>query len=205
MEKEEFQRVAIAAIDGLFGFASALTNDPSVADEIVGASYATFVIEEPFEFSSAADVRLRLLQIVCEQYQVRRGDVLSRPTPLEQAIASGGGQASTANEGCSPGLGSQTPACYDLSALDWEQAGARLSQVIGALPLPYRAVFLLWGEGLKYQQIADVLNLSQETVKRRLYRSRMMVSTGLGQFASDWTIPIRPATPPADAVDSGEV
>jgi RNA polymerase sigma-70 factor, ECF subfamily len=60
-------------------------------------------------------------------------------------------------------------------ALSSEQQGRRLLTAIQRLPLAYAQVVTLTLEGLSYEEIADVLGISESNVGARLTRARTML------------------------------
>jgi RNA polymerase sigma-70 factor, ECF subfamily len=78
------------------------------------------------------------------------------------------------------------PPAWDLSSLDWEYVDDRLKRAVDELPTTYRAILLLWAvEGLKYREIADVIDIPLGTVMSRLYRARMTLSAALADLAKE--------------------
>lgn len=61
------------------------------------------------------------------------------------------------------------------------QLRERLENAIGELPEGYRAAFVLAaGEGLSYQEVAEVLGITVQAVKSRVFRAREMLMLKLG-------------------------
>ena len=177
MEHAELVSRAMAELDAVHRLASQMCTDQGVADDLVHTTFelAFRSVNRPANLTGS-ELRPWLFKLLVDAVKARLGDPLTPPTPLERAMTEAG-----------LGVAGQTPCCYDLSTLDWDGAGGRLAQVLRELPLPYRAVFLLWSvERLRYAQIATTLDLSEAVVRGRLYRARMIVSTQLGQFASEW-------------------
>jgi RNA polymerase sigma-70 factor (ECF subfamily) len=57
----------------------------------------------------------------------------------------------------------------------------RLRKALRSLPGPYRAiVFLREIEGLSTREVAQVMGMSEDTVKTRLHRARLQLQAGLG-------------------------
>ena len=80
---------------------------------------------------------------------------------------------------------------WDLASLDWEQVDERLKAAIEELPAHYREVLLLWAiEGLKYRELAEVLDVALGTVMSRLYRARAILSARLRDMAAEAGIAI---------------
>jgi RNA polymerase sigma-70 factor (ECF subfamily) len=60
----------------------------------------------------------------------------------------------------------------------------RLRQALQALPGPYRAiVFLREMEGLSTREVANVMGISEDSVKTRLHRARVQLQSDLGRGA----------------------
>ena len=79
-----------------------------------------------------------------------------------------------------------------LATLDWEQVDDRLKKAIDQLPEHYRQVLLLWAvEGLKYREVADVLDVPLGTVMSRLYRARAILSEQLAPLAGEHGIRVQ--------------
>jgi DNA-directed RNA polymerase specialized sigma24 family protein len=71
---------------------------------------------------------------------------------------------------------------------DWpqEKLDDRLKAAIDKLPDHYREVLLLWAiEGLKYREVAEVLDVPLGTVMSRLYRARAILSEQLADLAAE--------------------
>ncbi|MEO0715373.1 MAG: sigma-70 family RNA polymerase sigma factor [Planctomycetota bacterium] len=76
-----------------------------------------------------------------------------------------------------PGEGCPT---WSLAGLDWEQVDGSLKRAIDELKPEFRAVLLLWGvEGLKYREIATILEVPIGTIMSRLHRARALVCEAL--------------------------
>jgi RNA polymerase sigma-70 factor (ECF subfamily) len=56
-----------------------------------------------------------------------------------------------------------------------DQQGARLRRAVHSLPLPYRQVVTLMLEGMEYEEMAQVLGISESNVGARLSRARQML------------------------------
>src|SRR5690606_34683081 len=78
---------------------------------------------------------------------------------------------------------------WDLASLDWEYVDDRLKHAIQELPEHYREVLLLWAvEGLKYREIADVLDVPLGTVMSRLYGARTILKQKLTEVEPEQVI-----------------
>jgi len=64
-----------------------------------------------------------------------------------------------------------------------EESRARLEQAVLALPKHYRLVLILRDmEQLDTKEVAEVLEISEDTVKMRLHRARVFVRNALGKY-----------------------
>lgn len=80
----------------------------------------------------------------------------------------------------------EAPPAWDLQSLDWEHVDDRLKEAIEGLPTEQREILLLWGvEGLKYREIAAMMDIPIGTVMSRLHRARKTLSENLEGFARD--------------------
>jgi RNA polymerase sigma factor (sigma-70 family) len=71
------------------------------------------------------------------------------------------------------------PAPDPESGLAQEQSAARLRRAIQGLPVSYRQVVTLTLEGLGYEEIAEVLGISESNVGVRLSRARQILRESL--------------------------
>lgn len=76
--------------------------------------------------------------------------------------------------------------CTPTDGADWEadlqteQSDGDFLEMISCLPERYRSIFLLhYGQGFKTREIAEILDLSENTVKSRLKRGRMSLKSQL--------------------------
>lgn len=87
--------------------------------------------------------------------------------------------------GAEPGPGDSRPA-WNLASFDWEHVDDRLKSAVAGLNAEYREVLLLWGvEGMKYREIALILDVPIGTVMSRLYRARAALIEQLGPLAAE--------------------
>lgn len=78
-----------------------------------------------------------------------------------------------------------TPA-WDLASLDWEHVDERLKAALDELRPEFREVLLLWAvEGLKYREIAGILEVPIGTVMSRLHRARALLTAELQELAEE--------------------
>lgn len=75
---------------------------------------------------------------------------------------------------------------WNLAGLDWERVDDRIKLAIERLRADFREVLLLWAvEGLKYREIAHVLDVPIGTVMSRLHRARATLTEELREVAEE--------------------
>lgn len=78
-------------------------------------------------------------------------------------------------------LPTDLPPSWNLGAQDWDRVDQRLKAAVNAVKLEYRQVLLLWGlGGMKYREIAVLLDVPIGTVMSRLHRARKLLADALG-------------------------
>jgi RNA polymerase sigma-70 factor (ECF subfamily) len=175
MNRDAFRELALAELDSVYRMAMRLARHPDDAADLVQETYLkAFKAEHRFELREAG-VRPWLLKILHNSFYSRVArQKRERPVgdDLPEPVAE--------SEQDSP-----EPA-WDLASLDWEQVDQRLKRAIEELPEHYREPLLLWAvEGLKYREIADVLEVALGTVMSRLHRARGILSAKLSDLAAE--------------------
>lgn len=100
------------------------------------------------------------------------------------------------------GAADAPPPAWDLASLNWEHVDERLKAAIDELSGEHREVLLLWGvEGLKYREIAGILDVPIGTVMSRLHRARRLLADALDEFASEMGVSTSSARSAPDATD----
>lgn len=178
MERQAFRELALAEMDAVYRMAFHLAREPDEAADLVQETYLRALgAEGGFELRERG-VRPWLFKILHNVFYTRMDRARRAPAVVEDLQA-------TAPDDQSDGP------CWDLASLDWEQVDQRLKHAIAELPEHYRVVLLLWAvEGLKYREIADVLDVALGTVMSRLYRARSILSTRLADLAIESGITI---------------
>lgn len=175
MDATEFRRLAMDELEAVHRMAFHLAREPDAAADLVQETYLrAFRAEATFELRDRG-IRPWLFKILHNVFYTKIGRQRRAPTLADDL------QYETA----ASELDSPAPA-WDLASLDWEYVDERLKRAIDELDPRYRDVLLLWAvEGLKYREIADVLDVPLGTVMSRLYRARAILSEGLAQVAED--------------------
>src|SRR5215472_703211 len=151
----EFARLLETEIPRLRRYARALTRDPSRADDLVQSCLARAIAKEHL-WQPGTDLRAWLFTILHNQNvnEVRRS--------VREGVA-------VAVEDAAPVLTMTPNAGPSLQLRDLERA-------ISLLPEEQRQVILLVGlEGMRYEEVAAVLDIPIGTVRSRLSRGREML------------------------------
>ncbi len=172
---DEFRNLAMAEIDAVHRMALHLSRSPDEADDLVQETYlrafrgqGTFTLGE-------RGIRPWLFKILHNAFFTKKDRAKREPILSEDLGNAPGGDR---GDGDGP--------AWDLASLNWEQVDDRLKHAIDDLPEHYRAVLLLWAvEGLKYREIADVLDVPLGTIMSRLFRTRSILAEKLGSLAAE--------------------
>ena len=178
MESTAFRELALAEMDSVYRMAMHLARNPDDASDLVQETYLkAFKSEGRFELRDHG-VRPWLFKILHNNFYTKVKKKNREPTLGDEVI----------NEAQGGALGDvdSPPPAWDLEHLDWEQVDDRLKHAIHDLPDHYREVLLLWAvEGLKYREIAEVLDVALGTVMSRLYRARGILTENLADLAAE--------------------
>ena len=176
MESQAFRELAMAEMDSVFRMAMHLARNPEDASDLVQDTYLkAFKAEARFELREAG-VKPWLFKILHNNFYTRVGRKNREPMLSDDLSYQPG-------KGADP---SEAEPAWDLAHLDWEQVDDRLKRAIHELPEHYREVLLLWAvEGLKYREVAEVLDVPLGTVMSRLYRARSILTESLGGLAAE--------------------
>lgn len=161
---EAFRRAAVACLDGLYGFALALSRDRRTAEDLVQETYA-----RAFAASRKAgpDENLRgwLFTILANVWKNERKR--KRPEPVADVES----LAPSRLEGPETALGRR-------------ELRERLRCALASLPDAFREVVVLrCVEGFSYQEVAAIVGCPAGTVMSRLARARALLRQSLGPLA----------------------
>ena len=175
LETTEFHDLALAELDAVHRMAFHLCRKgDQVADLVQETFLRALKAEASFELRERG-MRPWLFKILHNVFYTKMDRDRRAPTLADDLR----------HEGVASELDNPAPA-WDLSSLDWEQVDGRLKRAIDDLDPRYRDVLLLWAvEGLKYREVADVLDVPLGTVMSRLYRARAILSEQLAEVAAE--------------------
>jgi RNA polymerase sigma-70 factor (ECF subfamily) len=175
IDTQQFRALALAELPVVYRLAMHLARNAPDADDLVQETYArAFKSQDTFKMGETG-VRPWLLKILHNIFltKIKRSRLEPVATDFSNDLAEKRDEdASLAGQA--------------LADLDWEQIDERLKRAIQELPESYRTVFLLSSvEGLKYREVADVLEMPIGTVMSRLYRARTMLLEQLQDLATE--------------------
>jgi RNA polymerase sigma-70 factor (ECF subfamily) len=175
IDRKNFRDLAIAELPAVYRMAFHWTSNGADADDLVQETFLrAFKAEDSFKLGEMG-VRPWLLRILHNAFLTRIKRARLEPVASEMAEEFAERREEDAD------LAGQA-----LADLDWEQVDERLKSAIEELPLTYRTVFLLSAiEGLKYREIAEVLEMPIGTVMSRLFRARTMLLEQLADLAGE--------------------
>jgi RNA polymerase sigma-70 factor (ECF subfamily) len=175
VDSDAFRQLALDEMDAVYRMAFHLARNPEEASDLMQETYLrAFRAEKSFELRERG-VRPWLFKILHNTFYTRIGREQKQPVAAESLDHH---PANAGDDGDAP--------CWDLASLDWEQVDQRLKKAILDLPDHYREVLLLWAvEGLRYREVAEVLDVPLGTVMSRLYRARAILSDQLAALAAE--------------------
>jgi RNA polymerase sigma-70 factor (ECF subfamily) len=175
-----FRELALAELEAVHRMAFHLCHRPEEAADLVQETYLrALAAEKTFELRERG-IRPWLFKILHNVFYTRMGRQKREPTLADDLRFE------------APAAELDEPApCWDLASLDWDQVDDRLKHAIEKLDPRYREVLLLWAvEGLRYREVADVLDVPLGTVMSRLYRARSILSADLAGLAAEHGIAV---------------
>lgn len=177
MNREEFEDLALEHLDAVYRMAMQLSRHPDTASDLVQETYLKALrVADNFQ-ERGGGIRPWLFKILHNVFYSRVAKEQRGPVTSEAMHS----HANTTDIGPD----SPTPA-WDIASLDWEHVDDRLKSAIDDLSIEYREVLLLWGvEGIKYREIADILDVPIGTVMSRLHRARSILAKKLEDFANE--------------------
>ncbi len=184
MDGHDFHKLILAELDAVFRLACHLTRTRQEADDCVQETYLR-ALKSANTFTLAGyGVRPWLFTILHNVIHTRYAKIAREHAVLEDFQ----NQATVAS----------ISEC-DLP-VNWDEIDERLKHAIGQLSVTFREVFLLSAvEGLKYREIAKVIDVPVGTVMSRLSRARAMLVQQLSDLASEQRL--GPASPEDSSAD----
>lgn len=176
MERAEFEASALEHLDAVYRMAYHLSRKAEEADDLVQEVYARAFRPrsiERFEDNSSeggGGMRAWLFAICHNVFYSRIKKQKRQPASVESFF----------EESTTERPPDEPPPQWDGEKLDFDQVDSTLKAAIEELKPDYREVLLMWGvEGLKYREIAAILDVPIGTVMSRLHRARKLLADRL--------------------------
>lgn len=176
LDRREFEAQALEHLDAVYRMAMQLSRRPEDAADLVQETFLKALrASERFE-PKGGGIRPWLFKILRNVFYSRVVREQRGPAASENIHQ---------HASASPGPDESKPA-WDLASMDWEHVDDRLKSAINSLNPEYREVLLLWGvEGMKYREIALIVDVPIGTVMSRLFRARAALVQQLGPLAAE--------------------
>lgn len=177
MDRDRFEKLALEHLDAVYRMAVHLTRDPGEAEDLVQEVYARAFrpgtverFEDHSEDGESGGMRSWLFAITHNVFYTRLKRDKRRPATVDGFYSEEGTERAP----------DEPPPVFDRSGLDWEHVDSRLKGAIDDLRDEYREVLMMWGvDGLKYREIAAILDVPIGTVMSRLHRARKILADKL--------------------------
>jgi len=190
LDRTQFEQLALEHMDAVYRLALQLSRHPDEASDLVQETYLRALrFSNGFE-EKGGGMRSWLFTILHNVFYTRKKREARGPVSVE-AFHEPDEKQLAADE---------APPAWDLRSLNWDHVDERVKKAIEALSPEHREVLLLWGvEGMKYREIAAVMDVPIGTIMSRLHRARAVLSRSLEDLAADrgWTTGRGGSTPAA--------
>lgn len=174
MERQEFEKLALEHLDSVYRMAFHLTRRPDEAEDLVQEVFVRAMrpktIERFEESAGSGGMRSWLFAICHNQFYTRLKKDARRPASVEEFYTASDTERSP----------DEAPPAFDRTEFDWEHIDGRLKAAIDELKPEYREALLMWGiDGLKYREIAAIMDVPIGTIMSRLHRARKLLAERL--------------------------
>lgn len=176
MERNEFEQSALEHLDAVYRMAFHLARNADGAEDLVQEVYARAFRPNAvarFEDNSSeggGGMRAWLFAICHNVFYSK----IKRESRQPRAVEDFFDESSTERPPDEP------PPQWDGERLDFEHVDGTLKAAIEELKPEYREILLMWGvEGLKYREIAAIIDVPIGTVMSRLHRGRKLLADRL--------------------------
>lgn len=190
-QRAEFEELVLPHLDLLLGFALRLTRHRADAEDLLqDALYRAFRGLGGFE--RGTNFKAWMFRILTNAFISRRRSEARAPLLMDIDAAGDAGEERPADD--APDVALMTE--LEDAATDWKRVYAEhveddVKGALDELPTEFRVPLLLSGlGGLRYQEIADVLNIPIGTVMSRLFRARQRLRRSLRDYAVQRGIPV---------------
>lgn len=176
MDRGEFEHLALEQFDALHRMAMQICRRHDEAADLVQETFLRALkAADRFE-DQGQGVRPWMYRILFNTFYTKRKRDHRGPVSVAEFF----------EEESRETLPNEPPPAWDISSFDWDHVDERLKAAVESLKPEYRAVLLLWGvEGMKYREIAEIIEAPLGTVMSRLHRARKLLADALADCAED--------------------
>ncbi len=176
MDRKEFETLSLEHFEAVYRMAMQLTRHPDEASDLVQETYLKALKASERFTETGGGMRSWLFKILHNSFYTKLSKQKRGPIHVESFHSE---QSDTL-------LPDEPIPAWDLASLDWDHVDSRLKSAIESLNPEYREVLLLWGvEGLKYREIAGIVDVPIGTVMSRLHRARSILAKRLTSMAEE--------------------
>ena len=170
LEPDEFRGLVVEELNSVYRLAYHLARSRDEAEDLVQETYLRALKSRSTFRTSEQGARPWLFKILHNTHKTRQQRRQREPTAASDAIDG------FPDHPAPPGVA--------LGTINWEQVDDNVKHAVDALPPAYRSVLLMWAvEGLKYREIARIIDAPVGTVMSRLHRARQAILEQLGSTA----------------------
>ncbi|MCA9283310.1 MAG: sigma-70 family RNA polymerase sigma factor [Phycisphaerales bacterium] len=176
MDRAEFEQLAVEQLDAVYRMALQLARHPDEASDLVQETYLRAIRASSSFEERGGGIRSWLFTILHNVFYSRVEKKKRSPALVEEFFEADESQRQP----------DEAPPAWDLATLDWDHVDGRLKKAIDNLPEDQREPLLLWGVGgMKYREIAQILDVPIGTVMSRLHRARSTLAKELEEFTRE--------------------
>jgi RNA polymerase sigma-70 factor, ECF subfamily len=176
LENQEFEKLAVPLLDGLYNFACWLSGDPDEARDLVQETLLK-ALRAFSSFRPGTNFRAWMFRILRNTFLTSRTGLERRNTQQEDE--------ETFNEAA---VSTETPEIALIRRADTELVQAAIAQLA---PASQEVVLLAEVEEMKYREIAEALDLPIGTVMSRLARARQQIKAYIVAALSEKKVGIK--------------
>lgn len=176
MDRADFERLALEQLDALHRMAMQISRRHDEAADLVQETYLR-ALKAAHRFEDQGQgIRPWLFRILFNTFYTKRKRDNRGPTSVAEFFTEESRETTPA----------EPPPAWDLACFDWEHVDERIKAAVEDLKPEYRAALLLWGvEGLKYREIAEIVDSPIGTVMSRLHRARKLLADALSDCTEE--------------------
>jgi len=180
LHREQFEKLALEHMDAVYRLSLQLTKHPDRAADLVQETFVRALRASSRFEEVGGGMRSWLFRIAHNLFfsDEERRRRHARPSEAVEWAQS------------SERMPDEPAPAWNLASFDWEHVDERLKKAMEDLRPEFREILLLWGvEGLRYREIAEILDVPIGTVMSRLHRARAVLAQDLSELAEEIRVP----------------